>query len=126
MKQRTTKQNRSLHKYFELLSEALNDAGYDVKKTLKADFEIDWSPVLIKEIIFKPVMKAKYAKKSTTDLSSGELQIMYDELNRYIGNKFGVFVPFPSEEQMLEEDKKNMIAYPEGDYDDKVFDDEII
>ena len=33
-KQRTQAQNRSLHKYLTMLSDALNDAGLDMKKTL--------------------------------------------------------------------------------------------
>lgn len=115
MKHRTNLQNRALHKFFEMLSEQLNDAGYDVRKTLKEDFELDWTPVLIKEIIFRAIIKAKFNKSKTSDLTSGELQLAYDELNRHFSTKFGIFVPFPSLEVMIEQLGK--VEYPQEEYD---------
>ena len=45
---RTLTQNKAIHKYFELLSEGLNDAGLDMKKVLKPSVDIDWTPDMIK------------------------------------------------------------------------------
>jgi len=111
MKHRTTQQNKALHKWFELLSEDLNNAGYTVRKTLKADFELDWTSTLIKEILFKSIIKAKFGKSKTSELSSGELQLAYDELNRHLGEKFGIHTPFPSLEVMIEQLVK--VEYPD-------------
>ena len=47
--QRTTKQNASLHKYFQLLSDSLNDAGLDMRRTLKEEIDIPWTPANVKE-----------------------------------------------------------------------------
>lgn len=113
MKHRTIQQNKALHKFFELVSEQLNDAGYDVRKTLKHDFELDWTPLLVKEIIFKSIIKAKFGKSKTSELSSGELQLAYDELNRHFVTKFGIHIPFPSLDTMLEQLGK--VDYPEYD-----------
>lgn len=101
---RTTQQNRALHLYFTHLAEELNAAGYSVYKTLKHDVEIDWTPSLVKELLWRPVQVVMTEKHSTTELDKlEEITKIYDTLNRYLGEKTGVFVPFPSEEtQMLE------------------------
>jgi hypothetical protein len=57
-KTRTHKQNNALHVYCRMLSEALNDAGYDMKKTLKQEVEIPWTTELVKQYLWKPVQEA--------------------------------------------------------------------
>jgi len=112
MKQRTTQQNKSLHLYFEFLATELNNAGYDVLKTLRHDISIDWNATLIKELIWRKVQLASYKKKSTSDLTSGELQVMWETINRHIGEKFGIHVPFPSLEDLVEQDRRMKPEYP--------------
>jgi hypothetical protein len=99
-KQRTIKQNSALHKFFELLSVELNESGYDVRTTLKQDFEIPWTPALIKELLWRPVQKAMLRKRSTTKLTTQDIDKIYDVLNRHLGEKLGIYVPFPSEEEL--------------------------
>ena len=96
--QRTSQQNKALHKYCELLAEALNEAGYDMKKTLKPEIDIPWNKDTVKEYIWKPVQKALIGKESTTEMTKLDPGQVYEVLNRHISEKFGVFVPFPSEE----------------------------
>lgn len=117
MKQRTLQQNKSLHLLFEKLSEKLNDAGYNVMKTLRHDVEIDWSPILIKELIWKSIQKSMYDKESTTELTSGEMQAVYETLNRHLGEKFHIHIPWPSLEALIEEDKEiRKHKYPADEY----------
>lgn len=100
-KQRTGRQNNSLHRYFELLAQELSDAGYDMKKTLRADADIPWTPENIKEFLWRPVMKAQTQKTSTTELTTKEIDEIYDTLTRHLGTKLGFpAVPFPSIETM--------------------------
>ncbi len=107
-------QNKSLHLYFTHLADELNNSGYSVIKTLRHDIDIDWTPTLIKELIWKTVQKASYDKKSTRDLTSGELQIIWETINRHMGQKFGIHVPFPSLEALVEEEKnKRTYQYPQ-------------
>jgi hypothetical protein len=115
MKQRTIQQNKSLHLWFQLLADDLNNAGYTVRKTLKEDFELDWTPTLIKEILFKSIIRAKFNKSKTSELTSGELQLAFDEINRHLGEKFGIHTPFPSLEVMIEQLGK--VDYPKEEYD---------
>ena len=117
MKQRTSQQNKSLHKWFELVSEDLNNAGYTVKKTLREDFDLDWNPNLFKELIWRPIQKAITKKNSSSELESGELQIIWDTINRHLGEKFGLHTAFPSLENMIEQLGK--VEYPENEYDEE-------
>jgi hypothetical protein len=98
---RTNRQSRALHLYFQLLSDELNNAGYDVKKTLEHSVSIPWSPVRIKELIFRPIMEAQLGKTSTTELSTKDIDLLYDTLNRYLGENFGIHVPLPSEDNLI-------------------------
>ena len=52
---RTDKQNKSLHLYFVLLADALNDAGLDMRKTLKPGVEIPWNYKTVKDSKFASV-----------------------------------------------------------------------
>lgn len=96
---RTSQQNRALHKYCAMLSEALNDAGLDARTTLKPEVEIPWTPDMVKELMFKPIMKAMLHKESTTELDTKEVNEVYEVLNRHTAQKLGVSVEFPREER---------------------------
>lgn len=98
MTQRTSQQNRSLHLYFTLLAEELNQAGYDMKRTLKPGVDIPWTPDNVKEFLWKPVQHAYLDKESTTELTSAEIDKVYDVLNRHLGETTGVTVEFPSQD----------------------------
>lgn len=95
-KQRTIQQNKALHKYNTNLSIALNDAGLDMKKVLKPHIDIPWTPEAIKEHIVHPIAKAMFNKDSTADLTTTEMQRVYEVVNRHMAEKFGVSVEWPS------------------------------
>jgi hypothetical protein len=96
--QRTTQQNRALHKYFALLATELNAAGLDMKATLKPSIEIPWTPENVKEHLWKPFQNFQLNRESTTDLSVREVDDVYNTLNRHLGEKLHIHVPFPSAE----------------------------
>lgn len=98
---RTVKQNRALHLYFNHLSEALNDAGLDMRRTLKSSIDIPWSGKTVKEYLWKPIMKAQLGKESTTEMTTKDMDKIFDTLNRHLGEKFGLVVDFPSIETMI-------------------------
>lgn len=98
---RTTKQNRALHLYFNHLAEALNDAGLDMRRTLKPSIDIPWSGETIKEYLWKPIMKAQLGKESTTEMTTKDIDKLFDTLNRHLGEKFGLMVDFPSIETLI-------------------------
>ena len=96
---RTLQQNRALHLYFQLLAEALNDAGLDMRKTLKPGVEIPWTEESVKTHLCKEVMKVMFDKESTNDLTTGEVSQVYEVVDRHLSQSTGVHVPFPCEEK---------------------------
>ncbi len=92
---RTPKQNNALHEFCIQLAAELNDHGIGQKIFLQY-FEIDNSMESIKNV-FREIGRLKYGKKSTADLTTKELQDIYEEINRQT-SKLGIHVPFPSEE----------------------------
>lgn len=99
-KQRTGKQNRSLHKYLTLLAKALNDAGWDQRKTLKEEVEIPWNEWSAKEFLWRGIQKAMYGTDSTTELDTVQCQEVYKVLDRHLASKTGVSVAWPCEDNM--------------------------
>ena len=100
-KQRTSAQNRALHKDCEIIAEKLNDAGYTVQNTIKID--IPFTTVWVKEFMWKPIMKKMTKLKSTTDLEKNGLDI--NEIHKVLMNELGEklqieYHPFPSEENL--------------------------
>ena len=102
LRQRTLAQNRALHLYYRKLAQALNEAGLEMKKVLKLGIEIPWTEESIKNHLWRPIQKSLIGVVSTKDQNKGDVSLVYETLNRHLGEKFGVFVPFPSEAQLLE------------------------
>jgi len=105
-KQRTPSQNRALHLLFSELAQELTNAGLDMRKTLKPSIDIPWSGATVKEYLWKPVMKAQLNKESTTEMTTKEIDQVFDTINLHLSTKFGISVQFPSiDELMLKEAK---------------------
>jgi len=95
-KQRTLKQNKSLHKFCELLADELNAAGLDMKTVLKPSVDIPWSKTSVKEFLWRPIQEAMLQKESTTELNSAEPSEIHAVLMRHLSEKFGVYVSWPN------------------------------
>lgn len=113
-KQRTSQQNRALHKFYTLLSNELNTKGLDVRKVVKQGYDIWWTPEMVKEIIWRPFQKVKYGTDSTTLLTKHEqIDAIHEDIMRNLGEKFGVdYIDFPVDEQKQYE-KHNHGTYKE-------------
>ena len=95
-KTRTSAQNNALHVYCRLLGEKLHDSGYDMKRVIKQEVDIPWSPSLVKEYLWKPIQKIVANEDSTAKAGSDDYYKTYSVLSRHLSDKFGVFVEFPS------------------------------
>ena len=93
---RTMTQNAALHKYLSLLSEALNDAGYDMKQVLKNDIDIPWTMENAKEHLWRPIQKSVIGKDSTTKANTSEYSEIHNVLSRHLSEKLGVYIPWPN------------------------------
>ena len=99
--QRTPKQNNALHQYFEMVAQTLNDAGYTVQLVLNEKMDLDWDKDMVKELLWRPAQKALIRKNSTTELEKQkDIDLVYDHLTRFLGERFGVYVEFPSLEML--------------------------
>ena len=89
---------------------ALNDAGWSLSAALdagKINLELGWTEANLKEI-FREIMKYRYPDKqwknpdrpSTTELETVELSECWEVLNRAMGEKFGVTLPFPCQDAL--------------------------
>lgn len=98
-KTRTSLQNRALHKYLSLLAEALNEAGYSVQSVLSHAVDREWDLNTAKGQLWRPLQELICEKESTADADTKDYSKVYEVLNRFMGEKFGVHVPWPEKEK---------------------------
>jgi hypothetical protein len=103
MEKRTLQQNKALHKFFEMLSADLNYSGLDMKRTLKPSIDIPWTAITVKNYLWKPIQDAMLEKVSTTELTTKEVNSVYETLIRHLAEKFGITTPFPNIEEIKEQ-----------------------
>lgn len=101
-KQRTNKQSAALHVYFKLLADALNDAGYDLRRFFEArpKIDINWTPELVKRELWAPLQEVVINKSSTADADRKEYTQVYEILNRFTAEEFSISIPFPNKDDM--------------------------
>jgi len=92
---RTERQNSAMHLWFRQISEELNDCGCWVRHPFSDTLEIPFTDVLVKEMLYKPIIKAMYDKNSTGKLTVRELSESAEVLVRWLSEHRRVYVPFP-------------------------------
>lgn len=95
---RSSAQNRSAHKWFQLIADEWNGAGYEQKITY-GTIDTPWTKESVKAI-FKKIAYAMYEKKSTTELTTKELKEVQEVLNRGLAEQ-GIHIPWPSLEELI-------------------------
>jgi hypothetical protein len=116
-----------MHLYFTHVAQELNNAGLPIRETLaNYKVDLDWSPETIKELVWRPIQKALLGVTSTRDLKKTEdIDRVYEHVNRFLGEKLGVHVPFPNdpdkhkEQQYISAPKTN---YPTEEWKETNFD----
>lgn len=99
VKHRTAKQNASIFKYYRLMASALQEAGFSLRSFtahLKAGFEITVTMEAVRAVAEN--VSQDMFKKSVKDLSTVEIQSLYETINAGFGQSMGVSLPFPSSE----------------------------
>lgn len=97
---RTNRQSNSVHLYCSQLSEALNSEGLDIRMVVSPGVDMMWTPYLVKELLWKATQKTMFGKNSTKELKKiGEINEIYTVINKTIGERTGIYVPFPSIEE---------------------------
>lgn len=94
-KQRSAKQNSAMHVYLKMLSEALNNAGLDMRRVLKPSVDIPWTQQSAKDYLWRPIQKVMTGHKSSSKPKRGEYIEIYETLNRHTAEKFEISIPWP-------------------------------
>lgn len=98
---RTKKQNNALHKLCTDISDYCVEHGITADILLQG-FHVYPEMETIKMMI-REAGKRKFGKKSTSELTTTELQKCYEDVvSRHITEKTGEYFPFPSEETRAE------------------------
>ena len=99
---RSAKQNRSLHKFFTLVSDQLNEMGLEFNYIgLKGDtLGTRYSPNVVKEYFWRPIQIALFNIKSTKDIDTKQINEIVDVISKFFGDK-GVVMEFPSIETLI-------------------------
>lgn len=101
---RTVLQNRALHRWLTLTANSLNDAGYDQKLLLDSvSFEIPNTPESLKDI-FRSIAVVLYpGLVSTAELSSSQIQRVYEVMDKEIGYFTSISIPWPQDTESFGE-----------------------
>ena len=94
---RTIKQSRSIHQMFaEIAREAL-ERGIERKTVMESmvGYSCPLDEAFIKEV-WRAIMFTQTGKISTTEMTTAEIDRVYETFNRFWGESFSIHVPFPS------------------------------
>lgn len=92
-------QNNSGHEWMQNIADTLNAAGFTVNSKAVLVLDVPWTKENVKEMLFRPVMKAMYPdKKSTTEMTKAEWSQVVEALNLALCERVGIHVRYPSEE----------------------------
>jgi len=92
------------------MADALNDAGLTIRKAIetgKLKLDIPWTEHSIQQIFTDAYLdhvfdKPDYPVNSISDLTSVEISELHKLVDHGIAEIFGVSLPFPSEEALME------------------------
>ena len=101
---RTPKMNNSLHRYLTIIAEQLADSGQDMRQIVKLPI----TPTMenVKENMFHPVMTALFPEvESTADLTTVQMQKVYEVFNEALAQRLGVSAEWPSIENQINQSR---------------------
>ena len=98
---RTLLQNRAIHKYLEMVAHELQNQGVTMQEVVK---KVDWIEITptkdsIKSVIWKPIQETILGKRSTTELTTAEVDKVYDIMSMFLAKQFEISLPFPNEQE---------------------------
>ena len=100
MSQRTEQQRKGIEVYCRELAEALNEAGYEIKKVMAVKTaDVPWTQESVKELLWRPIQEASVGKHSSAALEVSEVDRVYSILDRHISSNFGVHLEFPHKDR---------------------------
>lgn len=86
---------------FTHIAEQLNDAGLDQRKVLAPGIEIPWEARSVKEQLWRRTQQYQVGKDSTTELTTKEIDKVFETLNRFLSESKGISIEMPSIETLI-------------------------
>ena len=113
-KRKTTSslQKRALHKFFAFISDALNEIGHEYIMPLNMigdEISIKFTPVLVKETLWRPIQMCEFGIESTTDIDTHQMNEINDIIIKYFGDR-GYTISFPSIQSLLLKEDYEMFS----------------
>lgn len=93
---RTLQQNKALWKWCEMIALSLNEQGFSVNKTLKA--EVEWTKDSVKAIILNPIIKTLYNITTSTQLNKKDFDKLIDNIINIFAQRKIIIPQFPTQE----------------------------
>ena len=82
---------------FDMIAETLNDSGMYIPKVIKLD--APWNGDRVKELIWRPTQETMLNKKSTTKLTTKEINQVFEVIHKALAEQ-GLEIEFPSIESL--------------------------
>ncbi len=107
---RSSQQNRSLHLLFQNMAFELNRLGHDFTFKGLKDMELSciYTPEIVKDYIWRPLQVAMIGKKSTTKLTTSDINAIFEVLSRWFAEK-EVVIEFPNIETLINKEYEKRI-----------------
>ena len=70
-----------------------------MRHVLKETVDIPWTAETVKANLWSPIQRVYAQKDSTTELTTVEVNKIYEVLSRHLSEKTGVFVEFPNNDK---------------------------
>ena len=104
---RTLQQNKALHLFFTWIAGMFNEVGQTYTNVM--GIETIWSPIMVKELIWKPLQRQLFDTDSTTNINTEQINIIADAIILHF-SEIGFSLEFPNMQSFLNKmDAKNYI-----------------
>jgi hypothetical protein len=103
-KKLTRQQQKALYKWFKLTSDMMIRNGYTMEMLLNGGFELYITEKIIKQL-WVNIQVAMCGYESTKYLNTGDINKIYDVLNKKIGEVFGEHIPFPCLDEIINQQR---------------------
>ena len=97
-----------MHKYCEMVAKELENMGFTMQEVVRRVDMIEITPTTrsVKEIVWKPIEEATLGKKSTTELSTSEVDAIYQVMSMFLSKQFQISLPFPTYQDLIDYEKE--------------------
>lgn len=98
---RTSLQNASLHLFFTMITDQLNELGMEYRYfgVTGKELSMMYTDNIVKEFFWKPIQLALFDIESTTKLTTEQMNQVIDVITKFFGDK-GVLIEFPNRENL--------------------------